>query len=52
MRYATVRPGHPHWARIFPVRPDFIRIDIRASARILTNSLLYLFKIGVRPEIH
>ena len=29
-----------------------VRIDIRASARILMYNLLYLFKIGARPEIH
>ena len=33
-------------------RDPCVRIDIRASARILMYSLLYLFQIGARPEIH
>jgi len=33
-------------------RDPCVRIDIRASARILMYNLLYLFKIGARPEIH
>jgi hypothetical protein len=50
--FCSIAAGPPALGSFFfSVRPECVRIDIRASARILMHSFLYLFLTGACPEI-